>query len=351
MLQRFEGKSIEDALAAAAAALGPDLQVTDAKRVREGGVLGFFAKERYEVIAEPGLYDWADDPGAALASTLVDSARMPAPPNTTVEEAASVSPRAPALPSAEAAVDAATAAVAALRDFPRPAAAPVLAPQPAAVTRPAPARRSALQTADPGERIDQALRALVDEVEAGERMTVTQTGAPTNGPTFAEALVAAQRFDLDDRLPLIDVDDDIVAAPPVPLAITLPAEPVITAPAVSVVAPPPARPGREPIWSRNALAGLGVPVEVLARLPIIDPDNDLEWTAALGRAIAAEVPAAGTLGPATRLSVSGYGLAAAVDLVRAGVQGFTPDALVIDSQPVPATATELALAIRSLLPR
>ena len=53
--QRFEGSSIEDALAAAVASLGPDVEVTDARKVRSRGMLGFFAKEHYEVLAEPKL--------------------------------------------------------------------------------------------------------------------------------------------------------------------------------------------------------------------------------------------------------------------------------------------------------
>lgn len=53
--QRFEGPSIESALAAAVASLGPDLDVSDARKVRTRGVLGFFAKEHYEVLAEPKL--------------------------------------------------------------------------------------------------------------------------------------------------------------------------------------------------------------------------------------------------------------------------------------------------------
>ena len=53
--QRFEGQSIESALAAAVASLGPHLEVSEARKVRSRGVLGFFAKEHYEVLAEPKL--------------------------------------------------------------------------------------------------------------------------------------------------------------------------------------------------------------------------------------------------------------------------------------------------------
>ena len=53
--QRFEGTSIEHALAAAVASLGPDLEVSEARKVRSRGMLGFFAKEHFEVLAAPKL--------------------------------------------------------------------------------------------------------------------------------------------------------------------------------------------------------------------------------------------------------------------------------------------------------
>lgn len=53
MLQRFDGTTIEEALAAAVAATGQEVDVVEAQRVRSGGVLGFFAKERYEVSVTP----------------------------------------------------------------------------------------------------------------------------------------------------------------------------------------------------------------------------------------------------------------------------------------------------------
>jgi hypothetical protein len=49
--QQFEGATIEDALAQAARVLGPNVQVAEARKVRKGGVGGFFAQERYEVDA------------------------------------------------------------------------------------------------------------------------------------------------------------------------------------------------------------------------------------------------------------------------------------------------------------
>ena len=49
--QQFEGKTIEEALAAAVDTLGDDLEVLDAQRVRRRRALGLRRKERYEVTA------------------------------------------------------------------------------------------------------------------------------------------------------------------------------------------------------------------------------------------------------------------------------------------------------------
>jgi hypothetical protein len=54
--QRFEAKTLEEALAKASASLGPSATVVEANRLRRGGVGGFFAKERFEVtVDEPGV--------------------------------------------------------------------------------------------------------------------------------------------------------------------------------------------------------------------------------------------------------------------------------------------------------
>ena len=51
--RRYEGTSLEDALARAQADLGSDARVLEANHVRRGGVGGFFAREWVEVIAAP----------------------------------------------------------------------------------------------------------------------------------------------------------------------------------------------------------------------------------------------------------------------------------------------------------
>jgi hypothetical protein len=274
--QRFEGPSIEDALAAAVDQYGPQVSVSDARRVRTGGVLGFFARERYQVSAAPGA-----DPAHAQA------------------------------------------------------------------------------------RIDDTLRGLVDAVESDGRApsfarvlaaTVdppTVVGAPppeANAPALypggtTDAWVDGLASFLERPEPMVDISERAVAS-----AHTAPSAAV----SIPALAPPRALPAAivgEPAWSRDSLRELGVPSTVLSRLPAEDPDTDLDWTAALGRAIAAVVPTSARLGDEAPVVVSGYGREAAVGLLRAGADGFVPGVLLIDGNEVPATPTELALGVRACLPR
>src|SRR5437762_1402456 len=50
-MQQFEAATIEAALAEAARVLGPTVQVAEARKIRKGGVAGFFAQETFQVDA------------------------------------------------------------------------------------------------------------------------------------------------------------------------------------------------------------------------------------------------------------------------------------------------------------
>jgi hypothetical protein len=99
-------------------------------------------------------------------------------------------------------------------------------------------------------------------------------------------------------------------------------------------------------WSGTRLRDLGVPDAVLAALPAEEPTDDLRWVVALTDAIAATVPAPADDGTA-HVTANGTGLRGALALLRLGVDGVPPQTLSIDGRAVPATATELALAIRA----
>jgi flagellar biosynthesis GTPase FlhF len=78
--QRFEGPSIEDVLAEVRSRLGADAEIVEANKVRSGGVGGFFARERYEVLARPAPATAPPEPltPAGLADLLGVAAPPPA---------------------------------------------------------------------------------------------------------------------------------------------------------------------------------------------------------------------------------------------------------------------------------
>lgn len=53
--RRFEGTDVEALLDQVHKEVGPDAQIVEANRVRKGGLGGFFARETYEIVAEPGV--------------------------------------------------------------------------------------------------------------------------------------------------------------------------------------------------------------------------------------------------------------------------------------------------------
>ena len=71
--QQFEGPVLEDLLERVRAEVGPDARIVAANRVRKGGVGGFFARQAFEVLVEPG----ADAPAGPS-----DGARPPTAPIT-----------------------------------------------------------------------------------------------------------------------------------------------------------------------------------------------------------------------------------------------------------------------------
>jgi hypothetical protein len=99
-------------------------------------------------------------------------------------------------------------------------------------------------------------------------------------------------------------------------------------------------------WSTARLRDLGVPDPVLQALPTDEPTDDLRWLVALTDAITATVPAPAEDGSAV-VTASGTGLRGALALLRLGLEGVAPQTLTVEGRALPATATELALAIRA----
>ena len=265
--QQFEGKTIEEALSAAVDALGDDLEIVDAQRVRRRGALGLRRKPVFEVVA---------------------AKRSLAEP----------------------------------RDF-----------------------EDVLKRMT--DRVDEEERALGSPVDQDRRwwrdadFVVPERPA---GATFPNPLEGA---DIE-----LDVRGEPALRTPVPAA-------AVAAAASSTLAPPPAPPAppvviepvmpidlSAPAWSHEALLALGLPEAMINRLPA-DLDGDLEWVAALARAIGDLLETAECIsGPC---ELTGHGADSAVQLIRGACDGFRLDSLIIDGRRVPATPTELSLAIRALL--
>jgi hypothetical protein len=168
--------------------------------------------------------------------------------------------------------------------------------------------------------------------------------ASASHPSLAEHAerLAAQHSVFKDPEPLPDVD--LTNHGPTVAAQTHPAEPA-TEPAQ---APPAPVGAQSPAWSAEALASIGVPAVLIRRIRIEDDADDLEWVSALASAIGDLLNASShSAGPC---ELTGHGAASAVDLLNGACQGFQLDSIVIDGRRLAANPTELALAVRSLLP-
>lgn len=90
--QAFDGDTLEAALASVAEVCGPRARITKAEKVRTGGLAGFFARERFEVLVEIGE---SDPPPAPAPPATEPAATVPAPkePMSLLELADQVSDR------------------------------------------------------------------------------------------------------------------------------------------------------------------------------------------------------------------------------------------------------------------
>ncbi|HEU5084066.1 MAG TPA: hypothetical protein VFU14_12055, partial [Acidimicrobiales bacterium] len=78
-LQAFDGDTLEAALARVAEEHGPGARITQAEKVRTGGLAGFFARERYEVTVEVDDESRGSDEAEAAPTAEDESAPEPAP--------------------------------------------------------------------------------------------------------------------------------------------------------------------------------------------------------------------------------------------------------------------------------
>ncbi len=306
MLQ-FDGDTIEAALAAAANVLGPNVQVAEARKVRKGGVGGFFTQERYEIDAFAGGDVGAGAPAAAM-------------------RAQAERPR-----SLDQAFDQLLADVEATEMPKSPTTDPTGLSQRA---RSAPAQTS------PDQGWANSLNDFLAEDPSVVALKGRHFASPGEKPTFVAADARTETAHTPAAIAQAYVDEP-VAPRADPTALVAPdAEARVRRARMA---------GGEPAWSAEALFAMGVPKVICDAVAAACAITDLEWMAALEAAIIAKTP------PTARsnelLCTLGQGRKAAVAMLRAGVAGIPPGILYIDGNEVVATPTELALAVRGLLPR
>jgi hypothetical protein len=86
--RRFDGRDLEQVLEQVRDEVGPEAHIIEANRVRSGGIAGFFAKERFEVLVEEDP-DEGEDEAVAEAVEAAGGAEPPRPPGPrTIEDLA-----------------------------------------------------------------------------------------------------------------------------------------------------------------------------------------------------------------------------------------------------------------------
>jgi hypothetical protein len=209
------------------------------------------------------------------------------------------------------------------------------------------------------DAVGSAFAALLEQAELAEDpQPVRRTARPAtaDAPPVVLASVPVPRPELEPFVPAIE--DQVEVAPP-PSAAPAPA----AAPVRSRTTPRPPRPAPRPIprraaaaapaarrtgetvgWGVVALRELGLPRAVLAALPAKEPRTDMAWVAALTKAFASVLPPADPTAP---VCVSGTGLEGVRGILAAARKGMTPGTITYAGRTAPATATELALAVRA----
>lgn len=289
VVEVFTGDSLEQAMAYAVAALGPDLQVRRARKVRKG-VAGLTGRDKYEVVAAPADAPAQGDPVDSAFDALLsqaEEAEQPAQPHP-VRRTTRLAPE----------------------QVPRP-----------------------VTDHDEVLALVQARQILTPPTT----LTVTEPELPVLEPSVFEPPV----FELPVEEP-VAVAVAVPAKPKAPVA--KPKAPAAKRTPRTKAARVAAAPSG---WSRTALVELGVPEEVLAGLPTEDPTDDLAWAAALAAAIAVVLPAPAALSEADPVVVDGHGVTGALGILRAARLGLTPGTITTGHRTVPASAAELALVLRS----
>jgi hypothetical protein len=197
------------------------------------------------------------------------------------------------------------------------------------------------------DAVGSAFAALLEQAELAEDpQPVRRTARPATADAAPVVLasVPVPRPELEPFVPQ-PVARVVEAAPArprraVPATRTPRSAPRCAAPA----APAPRRTAETVGWGVVALRELGLPRAVLAALPAKEPRTDMAWVAALTKAFASVLPLAD---PSAAVCVSGTGLEGVRGILDAARKGMTPGTITYAGRTAPATATELALAVRA----
>jgi hypothetical protein len=375
-VQRFSGRTAEEAVLNAIEALGEDAVVVEAKRVRRAGVFGLFAAEHVEVTARPKR---ASRPAAARSK-----ARRPEPARAAGTPEAAPAGRVSRRRRKAAAAGATTSAAEA-PSFER-SLLTALAPTPTVFADEYDADASYDHGYDDGyaddpgwdDGTDQAVVDLTDTIDLR-----SDPRGPSRLPSTPPSRLPA-RFSAEDLVPLPEPPPGVAPvatlslapAPPVPAGLAVAANPAVIdlrshaqeRARAARLAPPPPPPPQQPLparptsvierlgsrdvtavhWGRAELRSIGVPEPVLAYLPAADPVSDTVWTMALETAIWWTLR---KHRPRANLVVDGYGPEGAMALLVAVLEGHVIRYLHLGDRSVEATPHELAKAVRSCLPR
>jgi hypothetical protein len=205
--------------------------------------------------------------------------------------------------------------------------------------------------AEPADAVGNAFEALLAQAEEAEQpVPVRRVARPAHADAPPVVLEAVPELAPVSPAPEAIVFDQAMLAPPPAAAVApLPRKPS-AAPARrpatprKAVVPAPRRTAEVSGWGRSALRQLGLPTAVLSALPAMEPKDDLAWVAALAKAFATVLPEAD---PSAAVCVSGTGLDGVKGILAAARKGMTPGTITYAGRTAPATAMELALAVRA----
>ncbi len=361
VVEVFIGDTLEQAMASAVASLGPGLTVRRARKVRKG-VPGLVGRDRYEVVAVPAAAPAAGALESAFDALLNQADAAETPPAPVRRTTRLPQPAMPAMRAVPGATVAELRPVAQLPTDPdcvptgyHAAATSAAEVTPARATQVDGPRETRVLTAGPSTSSAPKDAIAVPSTGAGAVPSTGAEGVPSTGAgadplTPADAVPSGPAEAVPsgpaDAVPSGSTARRTPRAGGIPKPTSRPSRSAVAARAATTKAGPTKAPDG---WSRAGLVAMGLPAAVLEGLPARDPVDDLGWLVALAVALNGVLPEPADLGPAHPVVVNGHGPAGVLGLIDAAARGLTVGTITVGERTAPATATELALAVRAAL--